>query len=512
MSEWTRFGDPATIEIAIRWVDDPEPQGRRPARYGWSMGQLELKVAGISVTATTLNGARQPYVGWYLSPFLDWLATNWASLLHEERFPWPNRSNAPAAIACNRALDEWMAAEDPQGQENYAQAQGWYFKHGLRAAAAGGIFPDLFIRRFADDIELSWSGAPMEFTQAGLAFESGAGQARLPVREVAETVWSALQWAVNHPPKSSAQHQDDIAALKQKVESLRRVDEEAMASAHASPEVLETARTILGGIDRLDLLEYGRPAIDSSVSYMAELPPAVAMFGGVSPQLSVPDVKYLCNALTEGLGGGDGAELAVLVADRQGTTLGVPYRDAVRFADDLLEDMALEDGDFINVRAMCRRLEIEIHETLLDTDSIRGAALAGDELSPRIVVNGTHYFNQNESGKRFTIAHELCHVLFDRTRARRIAHVSGPWAAPGIEQRANAFAAYLLMPRALIFAHLRDANHIDRAEVQRLANRLQVNESALVEHLRNLGIINDVDRAKLIDEIGQARQRRLESR
>lgn len=511
MPEWMRFGNPGTIEIGIRWADDPEPQGRRPARYGWSMGQLDLRVAGVSVTATTLNGERQPYVGWYLAPFLDWLATNWTALLHEERFPWPNRDSAPAAIACNHALDEWIAAEDPLGQEHYAQAQSWYFRHGLRTAAAGGVFPDLFIRRLADDIELSWSGASMEFTPAGLAFESGSGQALLPVHEVAETLWSTLQWAISHPPESSAEYAENIAALENKVESLRRIDESALVSAHVSPNILPIARKTFTESDWADFFQNARAANDSSVSYIAEFPPAVAMFGGVSPQLGNSDVECLCQVLAEGHGGSDSEELAALVAHRQGARLGIPYHDAARFAADLCEDMALDNGVFVDVRAICRRLEIEIQEILLDTDNIRGVALAGHDFSPRIVVNQNHYFNQNESGRRFTIAHELCHVLFDRTRARRVAHASGPWAAPGIEQRANAFAAYLLMPRSFVVAHLQDPSHIDRAQVQHLAEGLQVNESALVEHLRNLRLIDGVDRARLSDEIAQARQRRLQS-
>ena len=148
----------------------------------------------------------------------------------------------------------------------------------------------------------------------------------------------------------------------------------------------------------------------------------------------------------------------------------------------------------------CARAWIDLQETELETNSIRGVAIAGDGFSPRIVVNRNHYFNQNESGKRFTIAHELCHVLFDRTRARRVAHASsGRWAAQGIEQRANAFAAYLLMPRALVLMHLRDANGIEKSDVQHLASELQVNESALLRHLRNLGLIDDVDRDRLRD-------------
>ena len=174
--------------------------------------------------------------------------------------------------------------------------------------------------------------------------------------------------------------------------------------------------------------------------------------------------------------------------------------------DFVLEDVAHPPADdFVDVRAMCSRLGVDIQETELETESIRGAAIAGDGFSPRIVVNRTHHFNQNEPGKRFTIAHELCHVLFDRTRARRLAHASsGRWAAQGIEQRANAFAAHLLMPRALVYEHLQDANRIERDDVQRLASRLRVNDSALLWHLRNLDLLDAACRERLRDEVGRA--------
>ena len=114
---------------------------------------------------------------------------------------------------------------------------------GVRSAAVGGIFPDLFIRRVADDIELSWSGLPMSFTQDGLAIESGTGQARLPVREVAQTIWQMLNWAVGHPPESPARYQDRIAALRTKVESLRSLEYPTLARAHVSPIVWEKAES-----------------------------------------------------------------------------------------------------------------------------------------------------------------------------------------------------------------------------------------------------------------------------
>ena len=499
MPEGKRFGSPATLELGIRWVDDPEPPEQRPAGYGWSMGQLTIRVAGVNVTATMHDGVQQPFVGWYLAPFLDWLATNWADLLHEERLPWPNPRGPSAATACNHALEEWTTADDRQGRQHYGNAQGWYFRHGVRSAAAGGIFPDLFIRRVADDIELSWSGRPMAFTQDGLAFESGSGHARLPAAETAQTIWQLLDWAVGHPPKSPDQYRDHIEALKAKVESLRDIENPTLAQVYVHPAILKKAEEAFAAIER-DLLEGGEAAND--VPCVAELPPAVAMFGGVSPYLGIRDVECLRDHIVATQGGGDSAELGKLVADRHGSTLGIPHRDAQRFADELLEDMPRPAGDFVDVRAMCSQLGIDVQEIELETDSIRGVAIAGEGFSPRIVVNQKHYFNQNESGQRFTVAHELCHVLFDRTRARRIAHVSGQWAAPGIEQRANAFAAYLLMPRPLVLKHLRDANRIEKGDVQQLADRLRVNHSALLPHMQNLGLIDVEHRDRLRDELG----------
>ena len=495
MSDTLHVGDPARVALGISWFEDREPPERRPAGYGWSMGHLTIHVAGVNVTATRLDGSPQPHVGWYLAPFLDWLATNWVALLHEERYPWPNRGGV-AALACNRALEDWMTAADPRGRQHYANAQDWYCRHGVRSAAAGGIFPDLFIRRVADDIELSWSGRPMEFTQDGLAFESGTGHTLLSVGEVADTIWQVLDWAAHHPPISPVEYHGHIAALRAKVECLREVDYPTLASAYAVPAILKKVTGAFAAIGREDLLDGGQAA--NEVPYIAELPPAVAMFGGVSPDLGTGDVEYLRDQIAQAQGGGDNAELASLMAEREYNPLGVPYQDGHRFADELLEDLTVPASDFVDVRGMCSRLGIDVEEVELETGSIRGVAIAGTGFAPRIRINQAHHFNGNESGRRFTIAHELCHVLFDRTRARRVVHASsGPWAAQGIEQRANAFAAYLLMPRELVFKHLPDANRIERRDVQHLVHRLQVNETALLNHLVNLGLIDDTDRDRL---------------
>ena len=221
------------------------------------------------------------------------------------------------------------------------------------------------------------------------------------------------------------------------------------------------------------------------------------------PDLGIDDIVLLRDALVRACSGEDSGELAELVASRTEEPLGdPPYADGERFAAELLEDLGITDPrHWVDVEEICERLEVGIEPLELATDTIRGVAFAGVGFSPRIVINRNHPFNLNEGGRRFTIAHELCHVLFDRTRAKRIAHASGPWAAAGIEKRANAFAAYLLMPPSLIHALLSTGI----TDLNQIADSLNVNESPLIDHLYNLDLIEHEERIRLKGDIRRLR-------
>jgi Zn-dependent peptidase ImmA (M78 family) len=502
-SGFKSFGDPPRFQIALRWVEDDAPAQRRPARHGWSMGQLTIMVAGVSLTASTLGDDRQEHVGWYLSPALAWLADNWVSLLHEERFGWPTKDASPAAIACRRALDLWGGSEDETERSNYRAAQVWYMRHGLRSASAGGLFPDLFIRRFGDDIELSWSGDSPPHAPGGLAFESGAGYARLAVSDVAEPLWKLLLWVSANPPRIDETHRADWEALCARIDAISHLSPTVFDAAAVANELLVRIRESFSEVGRQDLVADEMPA---NLPFVTAFSPAVAMFGGVTPNLSGNDISALRDLLVAHAGGADSKLLTELLEDRQDQPVGrVPHEDGYRFASQFLDDLADYFGDYapeghVEVRDICRILGVTLRYSTLDTNAIRGVAIAGDGFGPLILINIASPFNISEDGRRFTLAHELCHILFDRTRARRIVHSSGPWAAPGIEKRANAFAAYLLMPPHLVRRHLPTANNIRSDDVRNIAAVLHVGETALVEHLYNLDYIDELQREILRQE------------
>jgi Zn-dependent peptidase ImmA (M78 family) len=222
------------------------------------------------------------------------------------------------------------------------------------------------------------------------------------------------------------------------------------------------------------------------------------MFGGVSPDLGLPDVEAIVSLLVTRRNHRESAELARLTRERLGRSLGVPHEDGYAYASELWEELGEPNaGSYVDIRAILTELGIEVRVEQLSTDAIRGVALAGDDFGPTILLNTTSIYNRNEDGRRFTLAHELCHILFDRTRARRVTIASGPWVAPGIEKRANAFAAAFLMPRTLVRQLLPAAGSISRDNVVHAAQGLHVSETALVEHIFNLDFISEWDRERL---------------
>jgi len=500
-NETVTFGRPERFGISLRWVEDAAPSKRRPADHGWSMGHLTINVAGVNLTASRVGSDQQEYVGWYLAPLLHWLARNWAPLFHEERFDWPNRSAAPAAMACRRALDRRRGSSEEEDRSVYRSTQAWGARHGIRWAAAGGLFPDLFIRRLIDDIELSWTGEPPPYAPTDFSFESGAGVVALPVEDVAGPIWDLLKWLCTEPPGIDETFRPDWEALCREVDAIRHLDAVDLEAEAISRSLLDRVRKSFAEVHREDLATAettpGQP-------FLTVLPLAVAMYGGLKPTLSDADVETLRDVLVSASLRQEGEALHELVADRDGRILGrVPHEDGLVFASEFLEDReeaspGFPDEGRVDIAGICRELGIDVENRTLDTSSIRGVALAGDDLGPTIVVNLTSPFNATQGGQRFTIAHELCHILFDRSRARRIAHSSGSWATPGIEKRANAFAAYLLMPPYLVRRYLPAPERIDHKEVRSIAAKLDVSTSALLEHLFNIGLIDD-DRKEALE-------------
>lgn len=494
------YGDPDRFQIRVGWSKDRERVGRRPLAHGWSMGRLELTVGGVSLTSHRVGSEGRSDIEWYIGPFLHWLARNWIDLLHEEHFSWDKSPAGPAAVACERSLSYWSFRDDERSKRNFSLVQDWYRRHCVGTAARGGLFPDLYMRRFMDKIELSWSGRAPDFSPQGFSFEAGAGVARLDVQDVAEPLWLALNWAISNPPTlDSASFKDDWEDLCSEVDSIRHEPAEAFV-ANVASDLLKRVKKFFADKGREDLVAL---QIDPEHPYLVSEPVAVAMFGGLEPDLSDEDVCTLRNILLERSGGNDSKILAGLIGENTSLSTDVkPYEEGYFLAEELLADLAdleweVAPNGFIDVAEFCRLLDISVDILDLQSNKIRGVALAGDGYKPEIVINSSSPFNINEAGQRFTMAHELCHILYDRDKARGIGHTSGPWALRSVERRANAFAANLLMPIDLIQSRRDDFGDITPDQMRDISAELRVGVTSLSEHLFNIGLIDEPKREEL---------------
>ena len=180
-----------------------------------------------------------------------------------------------------------------------------------------------------------------------------------------------------------------------------------------------------------------------------------------------------------------------------------PWAQGYGLAEDFIDQFGLSEclghEGAVDVERILSRLEVDVVQTSLTDEAIRGVAVAGPKYLPCIAWNDRSHWNGDEKGRRFTLAHELCHVLFDQEAGRGLAIASGPWAPLDIERRANAFAAMLLMPTGVVQEALaRSAEPISTPEgIRGVANLLHTSFGATLRHLTNLGFIDEHERQRI---------------
>ena len=149
---------------------------------------FELWVEGRNICAQTEEGESLTAVHWYLLPLFEWLVENWDPLLHEERLP----IEVAGATAVGSLRNTAYAAVD-QHSTGAAGWQAWWSRHSLAAARAGGLFLEVVLRRWRDQVEVSWDSLFIPGAPRTLAFSVPQGAVRLPPAEVAEPLATVLR-------------------------------------------------------------------------------------------------------------------------------------------------------------------------------------------------------------------------------------------------------------------------------------------------------------------------------
>lgn len=123
-------------------------------------------------------------------------------------------------------------------------------------------------------------------------------------------------------------------------------------------------------------------------------------------------------------------------------------------------------------------------EAIADVPEIDAFAIWEEGRAPIIVLNEVGLHNEGEGGRRATIAHEICHLLVDRGSTLPVVEIKGGDLFQPIEQRANAFAAELLLPQAVV-KQLATTVKDDEALLRILVEKYGVSRALATNQLTN---------------------------
>ena len=508
-------GDTSRFAIRLAFAPDPDNGQAINSEVALSWGSFQFWVKGRNLCAHFEEGERIDSVHWYLLPLMEWLIENWNPLLHEERLPVQNKGET--AWGALRSTMFPPSSVEMDEQRAYAWEknwQDWWNRHALRAASDGGLFPDVLFRRYRDSVEVSWGrvravGMPDSFDFA----ESSSGVARLFPNDVAEPLYSVLDGACEYLCTLDA-NSTRIQSLVRRLRALQRgtsqrqkrlmwlaglgVDEKTVR------EGWLRAKRWFSGIGDAETALFNDSAkmplvIDGSCH-------ATLMFGCVAPDIRSDDALHLAEMIVS-LYSTTSISHKALESSRKYFPIdeleAVPWAQGYDLAEDFHDHFEgkFAADDYVDVDKILSKLGVKVTELPLSDKKIRGVAIAGPQHRPSISLNPKNRFNMLPSGRRFTLAHELCHLLFDWESGHSLAIVSGPWAPMGVERRANAFAAMLLMPPNLVKAAASGLNcDLETLEgVAGVANRLNTGFTSTLWHLRNLGFIDEDDREMLLE-------------
>ncbi|GEM_PF-3318787 len=136
--------------------------------------------------------------------------------------------------------------------------------------------------------------------------------------------------------------------------------------------------------------------------------------------------------------------------------------NATRLALAVRERLGLDGVIASMVSDVCDRLGILVFSASLSDRSVDALSVYTADAGAYIVVNTDSPQTQGASGLRATLAHEVCHLLFDRRKMRDItsfcevdrAKKRSRWSPDDlpIERRARAFQAEFIAPGALLLS------------------------------------------------------------
>ena len=394
-----------------------------------------------------------------LDQLCTWLARQWYAIAYGKDVRPPLLREL--SVAASRAYDDAQLIRP--GQDAIAA---WWSRHAIRAA--DGELPNLFLERQADELVVSWDAAPTSTRFYSISY----GEEVLPV-----------SFAVPILPQ----------LVRSRLQSMMLSEEER------SRLLMATAGDAAEGYD---VLEHYKPSIDTAWLARMGFTDGDARTFAIAGTSRHPIVGLLRSSQDSPVITDDYEQVLRLLKPSdpesyerlQEVAKGIssaidpraPWESGYRLASLVRDKLGRSLNDQFDIEAEARKFGINIHDVPLTDTKILGACVGSSAFAPLIVLNPSCPDASGVSGRRITLAHELCHLLFDRSRMQSLARFEGSTANTDrlIEMRANAFAVELLVPMSTL---IEDGHIVDgEEELKRISTERKVSLHALSRHVANL--------------------------
>lgn len=479
------FGDKEHFAVRIELLPDPDEGRFSSPEETLSWGRFDIWVQGRNLCAP--HGAT-----WYLLPLFEWFVRNWDALFHESKLPVLSDNESSPWAQRDGDTRSFPYLSDDEADRRESLWYEWSLRHALRSAAEGGIFPDILLLREEGCARFSWGPPPSAGMPSECVFEHFRGDASLPLNAVCVPLFEALRTIsgsmVQRARASALKDLPRLTALQENVKGLRLVEpEERLIWLSGIAHTLEDARRKVAMLkDSLgdSFAAFALDGLSPNELVLEGSSLASMMYGSTAPEIGEKDVLLLARSV-----------MALPPSDVQPPRLpasessSIPFLEGYETADLLHEHLRTNTTNphAIDIEAILRTLRVHTDSISLDDETIMGAAVSRFGCAPAILVNEQHKKNRTPQGRRFTLAHELCHLLLDHEHGRPLAVASGPWAPRFVEKRANAFAAMFLMPKTMLDSMAAECS--DDALVDAVAERLKAGKRSTKWHLINLGFL-----------------------
>jgi Zn-dependent peptidase ImmA (M78 family)/transcriptional regulator with XRE-family HTH domain len=305
--------------------------------------------------------------------------------------------------------------------------------------------------------------------------------------------------------------------------ALARVDPEELESVEAGrtpawPGMLDTFAKAFG-LSLTELLDGRAPETPSAFLFRSfgERAPSLRTLAESGALTTLGDFLRCVRAVSDlrsALGiESTGLEKLAEVARPTPPTEETLFPQTERLAIEARNALGLSTKPIESMRELFERIGIDIFYVTPEELSVDIDAASAITPGPAVLVNlvgGAEQWWRT----RVTLAHELCHLLLDRTifsasafvmvspateRATTSApHVELPAPLELLEKRARAFAIHFLVPRQELIRVLAKHDPRSEAAVTTVCQHFQIGRQAAVNQLHNIGLISEHDRRRML--------------